>query len=108
MWSPERAKIGIRTPLKSANYFRFVSQATGVEATTFVSRMQHLVKMHLDRPSNQFFPSVSQSVFVNRSVVERLRPQFFTYCHEILHAAQKCGRFVACCLRDKPEIVCRF
>ena len=54
----------------------------------------------LDRPSNQFFPSVSQSVcvFVNRSVVERLRPQFFTDFHEILHAAQKCGRFVAYCL----------
>jgi len=47
----------------------------------------------LDRPSNQFFPSVW--VFVNRSVLERLRPQFFTDFHEILHAAQKCGRFVA-------------
>ena len=60
--------------------------------------------MHLDRPSNQFFPSVSQSVsqsvcvFVNRSVVERLRPQFFTDFHEILHASQKCGHFVAYCL----------
>jgi len=40
----------------------------------------------LDRPSNQFFPSVC--VFVNRSVVERLRPQFFTDFHEISHAAQ--------------------
>jgi len=49
---------------------------------------------------NQFFPSVSQSVcvFVNRSVVERLRQQFFTDFDEILHAAQKCGRFVAYCL----------
>ena len=37
-------------------------------------------------------------VFVNRSVVERLRPQFLTDFHEILHAAQKCGRFVAYCL----------
>jgi len=54
----------------------------------------------LDRPSNQFFPSVSQSVCVsvNRSVVERLRQQFFTDFHEILHAAQKCGRFIAYCL----------
>ena len=50
----------------------------------------------LARPSNQFFPSVC--VFVNRSVVERLRPQFFTDYHEILHAAQKCGRFVDYCL----------
>ena len=50
----------------------------------------------LDRPSNQFFPSVCVSV--NRSVVERLRPQFFTDFHEILHAAQKSGRFVAYCL----------
>jgi len=50
----------------------------------------------LDRPSNQFFPSVC--VFVNRSVVEQLRPQFFTDFHEILRAAQKSGRFVAYCL----------
>jgi len=39
------AKIRIRTPLKSANYFRFVSQTIGVEATTFLSRMQNLVKI---------------------------------------------------------------
>jgi len=39
------AKIGIRTSLKSANYFQFVSQTTGVEATTFLSRMQNLVKI---------------------------------------------------------------
>ena len=51
--------------------------------------------------------SVSQSVFVNRSVVERLRPQFFTDFHEILHAAQKCGRIVAGCLWEKLEVVCR-
>jgi len=50
----------------------------------------------LDRPSNQFFPSVCVSV--NRLVVERLRPQFFTDFHKILHAAQKSGRFVAYCL----------
>jgi len=42
------------------------------------------------------FPSVR--VFVNKSVVERLRPQFFTHFHEIWHAAQKSGRFVAYCL----------
>jgi len=47
MWSPEpeTAKIGIRTPLNSANYFRFVSQTKGVEATTFVSGVQNLVKI---------------------------------------------------------------
>ena len=43
--SMKTAKIGIRTPLKSANHFRFVSQTIGVEATTFVSRMQNLVKI---------------------------------------------------------------
>jgi len=43
--SLKTAEIGIRTPLKSANYFRFVSQTIGVEVTTFVSRMQNLVKI---------------------------------------------------------------
>ena len=38
-------EIGIRTPLKSENYFRFVSQTTGVEGTTFLSRVQNLVKI---------------------------------------------------------------
>jgi len=28
-----------------ANYFRFVSQRTGVDATIFMSRMQNLVKI---------------------------------------------------------------
>ena len=50
----------------------------------------------LDRQSVFFRQSVCVSV--HRSVVERLRPQFFTDFHEILHAAQKCGRFVAYCL----------
>ena len=71
----------------------------------------HCLSNALDRPSNQFFRlSVSQSVCVsvNRSVVERLRPQFFTDFHEILHAAQKCGRFVAYCLWKKREVVCQF
>jgi len=43
--SLKTAKIRIRTSLKSANYFRFVSQTTGVEATTFLNRMQNLVKI---------------------------------------------------------------
>ena len=68
--------------------------------------LNYCLSKALDRPSNQFFPSVC--VFVNRSVVERLRPQFFTDFHKILHAAQKCGRFVAYYLWDKPEVVCRF
>ena len=33
--------IGIRTPLKLANYFRFASQTIAVEATTFLSHMQN-------------------------------------------------------------------
>ena len=47
MWSPDlkTAVIGIRTSLKSANYFRFISQTIGFEATTFLSRMQNLVKI---------------------------------------------------------------
>ena len=51
----------------------------------------------LDRQS-VFSVGQSVCVSVNRSVVERLRPQFFTDFHQILHAAQKCGRFVAYCL----------
>jgi len=39
------AEIGIRTPLKSTNYFRFVSRTITVEATTFLNRMQNLVKI---------------------------------------------------------------
>ena len=64
----------------------------------------------LDRPTNQFIPSVSLSVCVsvNRSALERLRPQFFADFHEILYAAPKCGRYVSCCLWDKPEVVCWF
>jgi len=42
---PETAEIGIRTSLKSANYFRFVSQTIAVEATTSLTRMQNLVKI---------------------------------------------------------------
>ena len=47
-------------------------------------------------------------VSVHRSVVERLRPQFFTDFHQILHAAQKCGCFERCCFWNKPEVVYRF
>ena len=45
---------------------------------------------------------------VHRSVVERLRPQFFTDFHQILHAAQKFGCFKRYCSWDKPEVDCRF
>ena len=51
--------------------------------------------MHWIDPLISFF---RLSVFVNRSVVERLPPQFFTDFHEILRAAQKSGRIVAYCL----------
>jgi len=37
-------------------------------------------------------------------VVERVRPQFFTDFHQILHAAQKCGCFERCCFWDRPEV----
>jgi len=47
-------------------------------------------------------------VFVNRSVVERLRPRFFIDFHQILHAAQKCGRFDAYCFLDKLKVIIRF
>ena len=41
--SLKTAQIGIHTPLKSANYLRFVSQTIGVEAT--MSCMQNFVKI---------------------------------------------------------------
>jgi len=43
--SLKTAKIGIRTPLKSANYFRFLSRTIGDEATSFLIGMQNLVKI---------------------------------------------------------------
>jgi len=43
--SLKTAKIGIRTSLKSANYFRFVSQTIGDNATTFLSPVQNFVKI---------------------------------------------------------------
>jgi len=43
-------------------------------------------------------------VSVHRSVVERLRPQFFTDFHQILHPAQKCGCFERRCFWDEPEV----
>ena len=39
------AEIAIRTPLKSSNYFPFVSQTVVVSAKAFLSRMQNLVKI---------------------------------------------------------------
>jgi len=44
----------------------------------------------LDRPSNQFFPSVSLCVCEQIGC-----PQFFADFYEILHAAKKCGRIDA-------------
>ena len=45
-------------------------------------------------PGSQFFRLLVY-VFVNRSVLERLRPQFFTDFHQILQAAQECRRIDA-------------
>ena len=42
---PKYAKIGICTPLKSAIYFRFVSETIAVEPIIFPSGMQNLVKI---------------------------------------------------------------
>jgi len=42
--SLKTAEIQIRTPLKLANCFRFVSQIA-VDATTFLSGLQNLVKI---------------------------------------------------------------
>ena len=47
-------------------------------------------------------------VSVHRSVVERLRPQFFTDFHQILRVAQKCGCFERYCFWNKPEVDYRF
>ena len=43
--SPKAAKIGIPTPLKLANYFQFLLQIIGDEATTFLSCTQNFVKL---------------------------------------------------------------
>ena len=69
-------------------------------------------QMHFDRLSNHFGFCLSVCVCVclsvHRSVVERLRPQFFTDFHQILHAAQKCGCFERYSFWDKPEVDYRF
>ena len=51
--SLKTTEIGIRTPLKSENYFRFVSRTIGDEATTFRSRVQNLVKIGKDCGRNR-------------------------------------------------------
>ena len=47
------------------------------------------------------FRDVQIPVSFSISIVERFRPQFFTNFQQILHAAQKCGRFDAYYLWDK-------
>jgi len=71
-----------------------------LEMCKFRFRLVHWIDPRSIEHSYACYFSVCQSVCVsvNRSVVERLRPQFFTDFHESLHAAQKCGRFVAYCL----------
>jgi len=66
------------------------------------------VKCNFNRLSNHFGFCLSVCVSVHRSVVERLRPQFFTDFHQILYAAQKCGCFERYCFWDKPEVAYRF
>ena len=61
-----------------------------------------------ERLSNHFGVCACVCVSVSRSVVERLRPQFFTDFHQILHVARKSGRIDAYCLWDKPEVDFRF
>ena len=51
---------------------------------------------------------VSVCVSVRRSVVERLRPQFFTDFHQILHAARKFDCFEGYCFWDKPKVDYQF
>ena len=51
---------------------------------------------------------MSVCVSVHRSVVERLRPQFFTDFHQILHTARKFGCFEDYGFWDKPEVDYRF
>ena len=58
----------------------------------------------LDRLYFQFCPCVCVCVCVFTVCVERSRRQIFIDFHQILYAYQKCGRFEACCLWDKPEI----
>jgi len=43
--SLKTGQIRIRTPLKLANYFQFVSQTIGDEATTFLNGVQNFVKL---------------------------------------------------------------
>ena len=47
-------------------------------------------------------------VCVHRSVVDRLRPQFFTDFHQTSHAARKFGCFKRYCFCDKLEVDYRF
>ena len=74
---------------------------------TFYTVLLIVYQMHLiDYLITLVFVRVCVSV--HRSVVERLRPQFFTDFHQILHAAQKCGCFEGYCLWEKPEVDYRF
>ena len=51
---------------------------------------------------------VSVCVCVHRSVVERLRPHFFTDFHRILSAAQKFGCFEGGCFWYQSDVGYRF
>ena len=66
----------------------------------------HNCQLEFDSPTT--FVRLCVRVSVNRSVVERLRPQFSTDFHQILLAARKCGSFGANCFWNKPEVDIRF
>ena len=62
------------------------------------------LSMALDTQSNQFF---SVCLCVCEQIGCRTITSTIDY-HQILYEAHKCGRIDACCLWDKPEVVCLF
>jgi len=64
--------------------------------------------MHWIDPQISFSVGQSVRLLKDRLSNDYVHNKFFTNFHEILHAAQKCGRFVAYCLWDKPEVVYQF
>jgi len=58
------------------------------------------------------FSGYGDHTFQQISTKSHIRIKFsnadFVFIGEFLHAAHKCGRVDVYCLRDKPEVVCRF
>jgi len=59
--SLKTAKIGISTPPKSDIHFRFVLETIGVELTTFLSRLQYLVKVGNELWTTSFYNAVFET-----------------------------------------------